>query len=174
MRYRRARQSGGAFFLTVVTGAPGPFVCERPETPRGRAGLEELRAPPPFAIDALVLLPDHLHSIWTLPGDDADFSTRWMLIKGEFSRGFAAPDAPSFGRPAKRERAVWQSRFWEHCIRDEDDFSRHVDYVHFNPVKHGYVQKAEDWAFSSIHRYVRIGVYSAGWASDPGTMPVSE
>jgi len=174
VRYRRARQSGGTFFFTVVTADRRPFLCEHDHPTRLRAAIEKVRAARPFAIDALVMLPDHLHCIWTLPGDDADFSTRWMLIKGEFSRGFHAPDARSPGRPARRERAVWQSRFWEHCIRDEDDLSRHVDYVHFNPVKHGYVPRAEDWAFSSIHRYVRIGVYSAGWASDPGTMPVSE
>ncbi len=169
MRYRRTRQSGGTFFFTVVTADRRPFLCEGDHPARLRAAIEKARAAHPFAIDALVLLPDHIHCIWTLPREDMDYSTRWMLIKSEFSRGCRVS-----GKNARRERAVWQRRFWEHCIRDEHDFSRHVDYIHFNPVKHGYVQNAEDWAFSSIHRYVRGGVYPAGWASDPGSMSVPE
>jgi putative transposase len=122
----------------------------------------------PFVVEGWVLLPDHLHCIWTLPEGDADFSTRWSLIKRSVSR-FAAemaldPGLRKASARKRRESTVWQRRFWEHLIRDEADMERHLDYIHFNPVRHGYVARAVDWPYSTIHRYVREGVYPVDWA----------
>jgi putative transposase len=122
----------------------------------------------PFVIEGWVLLPDHLHCIWTLPEGDADFSTRWSLIKRSVSH-FAAemaldPVLRKASARKRRESTIWQRRFWEHLIRDEADMERHLDYIHFNPVRHGYVARAADWPYSTIHRYVREGVYPVDWA----------
>jgi putative transposase len=119
----------------------------------------------PFEIEAITILPEHLHSIWRLPADDHDFATRWRLIKSRFSRSIAATEAISRSRIRKGERQIWQRRYWEHAIRDQRDFDKHVDYIHFNPVKHGHVSKVRDWPYSSFHRYVRDGVYPSDWAS---------
>ncbi|HET7560942.1 MAG TPA: transposase [Rhodanobacteraceae bacterium] len=121
----------------------------------------------PFEIVAWVVLPDHMHAIWTLPDGDADFSGRWGLIKAGFSRSIAATEDASPSRHAKRERGIWQRRFWEHLVRDELDLHRHVDYVHVNPVKHGYAARASDWPHSSIHRYIERGWLNDDWACDP-------
>ena len=118
-------------------------------------------------IDAMVVLPDRLHALWTLPADDGDFSTRWMLIKQGFTKRLHAVsvlDVPALqSRGGKGERSVWQRRYWEHQVRDDNDFARHVDYIHFNPVKHGLVQRAAEWPHSSFHRYVREGKLGADW-----------
>jgi len=117
----------------------------------------------PFAIEGIVVLPDHLHSLWRLPVGDDDFSTRWMVIKRKFSAGFPArPVCASMA--AKREKGVWQRRFWEHCIRYEDDWRRHLDYIHHNPVKHGHVAAPADWPYSSFRQAVAKGWYEADWA----------
>lgn len=112
------------------------------------------------------MLPEHLHCIWTLPDGDTDFSTRWNLIKGYFSRQIPAGENVSKSRTDKRERGIWQRRFWEHCLRDQDDFNRHIDYIHWNPVKHGWVQRVRDWPHSSFHRYVQAGIYPLDWLGD--------
>ena len=117
----------------------------------------------PFAIDAIVVLPDHLHTLWRLPDGEQDFSTRWMVIKRQFSAGLPAGPVNASKR-SKREKGVWQRRFWEHLIRDERDFVAHVDYVHFNPVKHGWVRRVKDWEYSTFHRYVDQGVLPLDWA----------
>jgi putative transposase len=121
----------------------------------------------PFKIDAFVLLPDHMHCIWTLPHEDRDFSKRWRLIKSDFSRQCAAQHktTPSVSRQRKKEQAIWQRRFWEHQIRKETDFINHVEYIHFNPVKHRLVQAPKDWDYSSFHRYVREGIYDVEWGA---------
>jgi len=120
----------------------------------------------PFRIDAIAVMPEHLHCIWTLPDDDTDFSTRWNLIKGHFSRRMPKDDVVSPSRVRKRERGIWQRRLWEHCLRDQDDFNRHVDYIHWNSVKHGWVQRVQDWPHSSFHHYVRQGIYPLDWLGD--------
>ena len=123
----------------------------------------------PFTIDAFVLLPDHIHCIWTLPENDFDYSTRWMLIKSHFTRHYVINKNSvnlSTSRKNKREQNVWQRRFWEHQIRNQEDFNKHVDYIHFNPVKHGYVSKAKDWEYSSFPKYVRLGLYNDDWGQD--------
>lgn len=110
-----------------------------------------------------MVLPDHLHTIWTLPIDDADFATRWRLIKSHFSRGIPTTERLNQSRLHKSERGIWQRRYWEHLIRDDLDYQRHVDYIHYNPVKHGYVDKAVDWPYSSIHRYIEKDIISSDW-----------
>jgi putative transposase len=117
----------------------------------------------PFTIDAWVVLPDHLHCVWTLPEGDADFSTRWRLIKTIFARSVPIGERRSAARRRSGERGIWQRRFWEHAIRDSEDFAAHVDYVHFNPVKHGYVGHAADWPHSTFRACVRRGYYPEAW-----------
>jgi len=113
----------------------------------------------------MVVLPDHLHCIWTLPPGDADFATRWRLIKTWFTKHCdpVLRTRPNHARIAKQEQAVWQHRYWEHMLRDEADFARHVEYIHYNPVKHGYASSAMEWPYSSFRRYVEEGVYPADW-----------
>ena len=121
----------------------------------------------PFKIDAFVLLPDHIHCIWTLPQDDSDFSTRWRLVKEYFSRRCDdhIRDVVSDSRRNKKEQAIWHRRFWEHAIRDDEDYNRHVDYIHYNPVKHALVKAPKDWLYSSFHQYVRSGYYNEMWGA---------
>jgi putative transposase len=120
----------------------------------------------PFLVEAVVVLPDHLHCVWTLPPGDADFSTRWNLLKGHFSRSVAKYERISRSREKRRERGLWQRRFWEHCVRDQEDFNRHLDYIHWNPVKHGWAKQVADWPYSSFHRYVARGIYPPNWGCD--------
>ena len=129
-----------------------------------QAVIHEVQSRHPFHIDASVVLPDHLHAIWTLPDNDKDFSTRWMLIKSGFSRRLPVGERRNRSRVSKGERDIWQRRFWEHLIRDENDYEKHVNYIHYNPVKHGYVAKPADWPHSSIDRFVARGVVNSDWA----------
>lgn len=165
-QYARAFVPGGSFFFT---GA----LLERRRTllvdhvDLLRTSFAHVRATRPFAIEAIVVLPDHLHCIWTLPEDDADFSVRWSLIKSAFSRGLPKDERRRDSRTRRGERGIWQRRFWEHVIRDERDFRNHVDYIHINPVKHRLAARAIDWPYSSIHRYVRDGLCEPEWAAEP-------
>ena len=124
----------------------------------------------PFTVEAWVLLPEHLHCIWTLPEGDRDYSKRWGLIKAGFSkqmRDALHHDARLTASKQKhRETSIWQRRFWEHSISNEEDFRRHVDYVHYNPVKHGLVNHVKDWPHSTFHRYVAMGTYPENWGGD--------
>ena len=124
----------------------------------------------PMEINAFVLLPDHMHSIWTLPEGDADYSMRWRLVKSYFSRHcqIRYENVISKSRQSKQERAFWQRRFWEHTIRDDEDFTKHVEYIHYNPVKHGFVKSPKDWKYSSFHNYVQVGLYDILWGSSGG------
>lgn len=168
--YRRYHLSGGCYFFTVN-------LAERRKTllvdavDLLRSVVRTVRSRHPFEIDAMVILPDHLHAVWTLPPNDSDFATRWALIKAGFSHGLPHGESTSESRRRRGERGIWQRRFWEHAIRDEDDYRRHVDYVHFNPVKHGHVTRVVAWPYSSFHRFVGRGVYPMDWAGrgdDPG------
>ena len=173
-RYRRAI-TGSTFFFTVVAYRRRPIFCD----PAIRAGLHQairfVRATRPFAIDAWVVLPDHMHCIWTLPEGDANYSNRWFAIKRFVSSGAgqALHDSSllTASRRKHRESTIWQRRFWEHQIQDEKDFERHMDYIHFNPVKHRYVQQVREWPHSTFHRYVRQGVYPDDWG---GTSDIAE
>lgn len=130
--------------------------------------LNEVRENLPYMTDAMVILPDHLHTIWTLPDDDSDFSTRWNLVKGAFSRrysGFRVSDVPE-SMLKKNEAGIWQRRFWEHVIYNQEDFNRHCDYIHYNPVKHGLVKSPAEWKHSSINDFIDAGKYSEGWGED--------
>jgi putative transposase len=163
MRYRRANATGGTYFFTVnLADRSSRLLVDRIDDLRTNVRLVKQRHP--FEIRAWVVLPDHLHAIWTLPADDADFSTRWALIKAGFSRQIERGERIGASRRAKGERGLWQRRFWEHQIRDETDMQRHIDYVHFNPVKHGYASRAAYWPFSSIHRLIRAGNLPEDWA----------
>ncbi len=167
-RYRRASVAGSTYFFTVVAYRRQPILCNEAIRIALRTAIETVRATRPFVIDAWVLLPDHLHCVWTLPDGDADFSARWMMIKRAVSlacrEDYRRADLMTASKRKHRESTIWQRRFWEHQIRNEDDFARHVDYIHFNPVKHGYVQCVEDWTYSTFHRYVRNGDYAHDWA----------
>ena len=163
--YRRNFVPGGSFFFTVnLADRRLRLLTEHVE--ELRAAFREIHERRPFTIDAMVVLPDHLHAVWTLPEGDADFATRWRQIKSAFSRSLPAIEQISHSRAAKGERGIWQRRYWEHTIRDENDFMRHIDYVHINPLKHGLVTRVIDWPHSSFHRMVKLGVYPEDWAGD--------
>jgi putative transposase len=163
--YRRNFIAGGSFFFTVnLADRRRQLLTDHID--HLRAAFRETRQRHPFTIDAMVVLPDHLHAVWTLPEGDSNFATRWRLIKSLFSRSLPAGETTSVSRLSKGERGIWQRRFWEHTIRDEEDFARHIDYVHINPVKHGYVTGVGDWPYSSFHRMVKLGVYPEDWAGD--------
>jgi putative transposase len=164
--YRRNFVAGATYFFTVnLADRRRPLLTENIECLR--AAFRYTRHRYPFTIDAIVVLPDHLHTIWTMPEGDSDFAVRWNLIKGNFSRGLPRVENVSDSRLRKGERGIWQRRYWEHTIRDEDDFARHVDYIHFNPVKHGHAEHPGAWPYSSFHRMVRLGFYPADWPGDP-------
>jgi len=167
MRYRRAHATGGTYFFTVnLADRSSRLLVERVAVLR--RAVRTVKQRHPFEIVAWVVLPDHMHAVWTLPLDDGDFFTRWLLIKASFSRAIEHGEPVRGSRLHKGERGIWQRRFWEHQIRDEVDLARHVDYVHINPVKHGHAAGAAAWPHSSIHRYIRDGMVAADWACDPG------
>jgi putative transposase len=166
MRYRRADVAGGTYFFTVnLADRSSRLLVEHID--ELRAAVKVVKKRHPFEILAWVVLPEHMHAIWTLPDGDGDFSGRWALIKSGFSRALARKEAISPSRTARRERGIWQRRYWEHLIRNEIDLQRHVDYVHINPVKHGYVKRAADWPHSSIHRHIERGWLAEDWACEP-------
>ena len=163
--YRRDTTPGGTWFFTVnLADRSSALLTDNIDLLRA-AHRYTLRSHP-FKIDAMVVLPDHMHAIWTLPENDRDFSTRWRLIKTEFSRALPKVEPQSESRKIQMERGIWQRRFWEHKIRDENDFAQHVDYIHINPVKHGYVKQVRDWPWSSFHRFLRDGILAKDWAGE--------
>lgn len=165
--YRRTNQAGATYFFTVVTYRRRAFLCNDDVLKALRDAIDKTRAKYPFTIDAWVILPDHMHAIWTLPPDDADFAIRWRLIKRYVTLACSAtlhqPHLMTTSKTKHRESTLWQRRYWEHLIRDDDDYAKHIDYVHFNPVKHGLVNQVVDWPHSSFHRYVKQGAYAADW-----------
>ncbi len=167
MRYRRSQIKGGRYFFTLATHNRRRFLCIPDNVNLLRQAFRYTMQRHPMKINAFVLLPDHLHSIWTLPENDADYSMRWGLIKSYFSRHCQNryEDVISKSRQSKQERAFWQRRFWEHTIRDDKDFTKHVEYIHYNPVKHGLVKSPKDWKYSSFHNYVQAGLYNILWGS---------
>ncbi len=164
--YRRLRVPGGCYFFTVALLDRRAAALEQEAVRTAlRQAITETRRAWPFTIDAWVLLPDHLHCIWTLPDGDAGYGRRWSRIKRLTSQVLDSPQwqPSSPSRIKRRESGLWQRRFWEHVIRDEQDFARHFDSVHWNPVKHGLVRRAADWPWSSFHRWVQAGVYPTNW-----------
>jgi putative transposase len=163
--YRRNFICGGSFFFTANL-AERRLRLLVDHIDLLRRAFRDVRRRHPFDIQAVVVLPDHIHAIWTLPDGDADFALRWRQIKSAFSRALPAGERISASRASKAERGIWQRRYWEHTLRNEEDFARHADYIHYNPVKHGYVRRLRDWPYSSFHRMVRLGVYPRDWAGD--------
>lgn len=161
--YRRFYVPGTTWFFTVnlAERQHNHLLVERIDGLR--AAFRYVKHRRPFRVDAVVILPDHLHCLWTLPSGDADFSTRWGLLKNHFSRAIPAGERLSHSRAKRRERGIWQRRFWAHWVTDQDDFNAHFDYIHWNPVKHGWVQQVADWPYSSFHRFVALGVYPITW-----------
>ena len=169
-RYRRAHSPGATYFFTVVTFRRRRFLCDEDVRTALRRATVKVRTTYPFTIDAWVLLPDHLHCIWTLPEGDADFSRRWNVIKRYVTRAcrqrWHCQEWITESKQRHRESTLWQRRFWEHRIRDENDFAAHLDYVHYNPVKHGLCRHPSQWPYSTLHRLTAKGVYPPGWADD--------
>ena len=164
--YRRTKIQGATYFFTVNCAERHNNRILKNNIDVLRQVFRQVKQKHPFKIDAIVILPEHLHCIWTLPPDDADYSLRWNLIKSGFSRLITGNERRSDSRVKRGERGIWQRRYWEHMIRDEKDFERHVDYIHWNPVKHDWVKRVSDWPYSSFHTYVRKGVYSVNWACE--------
>lgn len=180
--YRRCYISGGSYFFTVVTERRAPILANDEARDLLRTAIRACQQQWPFSVKALVLLPDHLHAIWTLPPGDADYSKRWGFIKKHFTQHWLVANgmeqALSLSKQRQRRRGVWQRRFWEHALRDERDYAQHLDYLHYNPVKHGLVSTVADWPYSSFHRFVSKGFYPAHWGRDLatgyGTLEVGE
>jgi putative transposase len=165
--YRRNFTAGGTYFFTVITYNRQPIF----DSPISRKILhcvwKEVQESLPFVTDAICLLPDHIHTIWTLPDHDSNFSIRWHEIKRRFTRHYLQEVPVNYpinkSRQKRQEAPVWQRRFWEHTIRDENDLMNHINYIHYNPVKHHLVDCVIDWPWSSFHRYVKNGFYDSQW-----------
>jgi len=167
---RRLKTPGGTYFFAVVTHKRKRILCEVFARQALRAAIEEAGTRYPFRVEAWVLLPDHLHCIRSLPEGDADYSRRWGMIKAGFTKReqkagliVAAEDPEAASRIRHGDAFVWQRRFWEHQIRGQDDFNRHCDYIHYNPVKHGLVDDPKEWEYSTVHKFIRNGFYEENW-----------
>ena len=167
VKHRRTNALGSAFFFTVVTFDRRKIFTNEQTVALLRRAIVVVQARRPFKVEAAVILPDHFHMIWRLPEGEDDYATRWRLIKSYFTHRWPGacdyPTTPS--RQSKGERAVWQRRYWEHLIRDEADWRRHVDYIHYNPVKHGLARAPGAWQYSSFHTFVKQGHYSSDWGA---------
>ena len=166
-RYRRLNVAGGVFFFTVALADRSSDLLVK-QVDRLRRIYASVQQHRPFKTIAICILPDHLHAVWQLPDGDADFPLRWSLIKSGFSRGLSIDTARSESKIMKRERGLWQRRYWEHAIRSDADLEHHVDYIHFNPVKHGLVSRVSDWRHSSFKNYVARGDLPPDWGGDVG------
>ncbi|MDO8636282.1 MAG: transposase [Dehalococcoidia bacterium] len=167
--YHRVHLDGGTFFFTAVTHARRSIFQEASATGLLKKSFRYVMVKRPFLVDAIVILPDHVHCIWTLPLRDGDFSVRWRLLKTYFSRhycGSIANAGYSASMASKKEVGIWQRRFWEHTIRDQEDFNSHCDYIHYNPVKHGLVKSPGEWKDSSFRKFVEKGMYPPDWGQD--------
>ncbi len=157
MQYRRVIIPGSSYFFTLVLQDRRSDLLIR-KINKLRQAVKQVIECYPFIIDGIVVLPDHLHVMMTLPPGDANYAQRVGFIKSSFSRQIESLEPISASKKSKRERGIWQRRFWEHTIRDELDYSRHMDYIHYNPVKHGYVKSPAEWPYSSIHRSISLGI----------------
>jgi putative transposase len=170
--YRRLFQPGGTFFFTVVTHDRRELFRSDEARRCLHDAIRAVQDERPFELVATVLLPQHLHCIWKLPAGDCDFSKRWGRVKSGFTKlwlaGGGRDTAISAARAKHRESGVWERRFWEHRIRDEEDFIRHVNYIHYNPVKHGLARCPHAWPYSSFPRWVEQGYYRRDWLCDCG------
>jgi putative transposase len=165
MQYHRVYIKGGTYFFTVVTFNRLPILTNQKSIDYLNNALLYTVARMPFVVVANVILPDHMHFIWTLPEDSYDYSTRWRLIKSYFTHAFHRSYGESRieSRRKKGEQDIWQRRFWEHLIRDDRDLTHHIEYIHYNPVKHGLVNSCVDWKYSSFMDYAEMGLYPKNW-----------
>ena len=164
-QYKRFYQSGGNYFFTLVAYDRRPIFANSENVKHFKIAINKVKKKYPFSLNAIVILPDHLHCLWKLPENDGDFSTRWRLIKRYFSMEMQT----SINH--RKEKEVWQRRFWEHIIRNENDWQKHMDYIHYNPVKHGLVKSPKDWKDSSFNYWVDKGIYEKDWGSiEPTTI----
>lgn len=161
--YRRAWVPGGTYFFTVNLLERDRRLLVDHIDALG-AAFRVARTARPFNVIAIVVLPDHLHCLWRLPAGDADNATRWRHVKSMFSRSLPGDERRSARRVAKAERGIWQRRYWEHLVRDERDMTAHIDYIHYNPVKHGHVARVCEWPYSSFHQFVRSGLLPVDWS----------
>lgn len=168
-RYVRARNPGGKFFFTVVTLGRRNILATKENIRSFTKAMNQVQRQYPFTLEALVMLPDHLHALWTLPEGDSNYAKRWGLIKALFSKEvkgkLSQNEVINPSRIKRRETNVWQRRFWEHAIRNDDDFQKHFDYIHYNPVKHGLVDRVIEWPYSTFHLYVKQGYYPDDWGA---------
>ncbi|MFT3756824.1 MAG: transposase [Pseudoxanthomonas sp.] len=163
--YLRNRTLGGLYFFPVNLAERGGNTLLTDNIDFLRESFRKTLVDHPVVMDAIVVLPDHLHCLWHLPEGDDNYASRWRLIKARFSQSLAKGERRSASRLRKGERGIWQRRYWEHLIRDEEDYARHVDYIHYNPVKHGHVTRVVDWPYSTFSRWVERGVYSRDWGT---------
>ena len=171
--YLLNRVAGGTYFFTVtLLDRRSRLLLDH--VALLREAVRKERALRPFHIDAWVVLPDHMHCVWTLPECDNDFSTRWKNIKATFSRALLKTEYRDEVRKRTGARGIWARRFWEHTIRNDADYAAHIDYVHLNPYKHGLVAHVRDWPYSTFHRYVKAGVYPLDWMTDVSEMTCGE
>ncbi len=175
--YRRADIPGATYFFTVVTYRRRPILCDAPVRAALRDAIKTVQSRHPFTINAWVLLPDHLHCVWTLPPGDANYSMRWGLIKRMVSLACAQyyhrTDWMTVSKTKHRESTFWQRRYWEHCITTELDYSHHIDYIVINPVKHGLVTRVRDWPYTTFHCDVALGIYPLDWAGTLDTIALA-
>lgn len=168
-QYKRLKVEGASYFFTVVTYERQNLFSDATAVALLAKAIDKIRLRHPFELEALVVLPDHLHALWQLPTNEADYSMRWRLIKECFTKAWVkqhGPTCANASRLAKREQAIWQRRYWEHLIRDDDDFSAHLDYIHLNPVHHGLVTAPREWPHSSFALWMDRGVYEPHWGSN--------
>ena len=158
-QYIRCHQPGGSYFFTLVTHSRRPIFINSDNVNKLKNAINKVKIKHPFSLNAMVILPDHLHCLWKLPENDKNFSRRWRLIKRYFSMEVAEKIN------SRGEKEVWQRRFWEHMIRDEEDWRKHMDYIHYNPVKHGLARAPKDWEHSSFNYWVEKGFYGKSWGS---------
>lgn len=166
--YVRTRAKGGTYCFTVNLAERHGNTLLVDHIELLKQAFRQTRLERPFTMPGFVILPEHLHCLWTLPEGDHDFPTRWRLIKSRFSRALDQGERRSASRLRKNERGIWQRRYWEHLVRDDADFRRCLDYIHYNPVKHGHTDRVMDWPHSSFRNWVKQGVYPADWAAPVG------
>ena len=167
-RFRRVFTPGATWFFTVAAARRRHLLTDLRVISAFGTAMREARQTLPFSMPAWVILPDHLHVIWTLPENDTDYPRRWSIIKRRTSQLAGLPPmARTCSMVARRESGLWQRRYWEHLIRDTDDLYRHIDYIHFNPVKHGHVDAPASWPYSSFARHHRTGTYPPDWRAAP-------
>jgi len=165
MQYRRADSKDASYLFTVnLANRKSTLLVDKINVLR--QSIQTVKQRHPFQIDAMVVMPDHLHAVFTLPTNDNDYATRRMLVKAGFSRQIPTGEQINPSRESKRERGLWRRRYWEHLIRDDKDYNAHVNYIHYNPVKHDYVQQAVNWPHSSIHRFIKNGDISENGGGD--------